>query len=394
MADAELCRFYSPDWLGALLVRSVGEIDPRSVLDLGSGGGCLTTAAARSWGAADFISVDLDASAGPRAAQQLVEFPLLRHRHINADVLRPNLSVELGMCDDSLDLVLSNPPYRSAVATDETSLILERCGLTEETLCRGVVPLDLLFLAQAIRLVRPGGRIGLIVPDSLVTGRHLRNVRSQLLTNHSIERVVQLPRRAFKGTDAQAYVIVIRKGWAPGPVCLEHSSRPSEDSILIAPELAVQRMDYDHYYYTKQPIQGTSLRDLGVTIKRGRISSNKLHTLSATFHTNAFPKLTDPPEIDLPQLEEEVLSSSDVVCQPNDILLARVDRRLEEKIAVVRSGRAHISDCVLRLRCPAGEVARVVTSLRSEQGRRQLTAQASGTGARHISAEALLSIRV
>lgn len=394
MADAELCRFYSPDWLGTLLIQSVGEISPRTVLDLGSGGGCLTAAAAKSWGAAEFISVDVDAAAGRRAAEQLAQFPSLRHRHINVDVLRPDLSVALGTADESLDLVLSNPPYRSAATTVETSLILKRCGLTEETPCRGVVPLDVLFLGQAIRMVRPGGRIGLIAPDSLVTGRHLKNVRAQLLARHSIERVVQLPRRAFKGTDAQAYIIIIRKGGVTGSVCLENAFSPPEKSILIPHKLAAERMDYGHYTNAELYSQGTSLRDLGVIIKRGRITSNRLHTLGSTFHTNAFPKLGDPPDIDLPQFDKENLSRNDVICEPSDILVARVDRRLEEKIAVIRSGGAHLSDCVFRLRCPDGETARVLTGLLSECGRLQLIAQASGTGARHISAEALLNVCV
>ena len=70
---------------------------------------------------------------------------------------------------------------------------------------------DLLFLAQNLRLLRRNGKLGLILPDGLITAEKFGRVRQALLRQHLIEQVVQLPRGVFKGTEAQTYLAVLSK---------------------------------------------------------------------------------------------------------------------------------------------------------------------------------------
>ena len=154
-------------------------------------------------------------------------------------------------------------------------------------------------------------------------------------------------------------------------------------------------MDYG-YYSAMAALDhtGLSLAALGVQIARGKLPSNQLDRASPSFHTNAFPDPNGPAELNLPSIEGVDDSTDGIICRSGDILLARVDRRFENKVAIVKSGGAFLSDCVLRLRCPKDEVSRVFRGLRSDGGRIQMAAMATGTGARHISKQSVLKIRV
>ena len=58
-----LGRYYTNSYVGTILVSSMGAISPEFVLDLGSGDGALTTAAAKIWQDARYYTVDIDENA-------------------------------------------------------------------------------------------------------------------------------------------------------------------------------------------------------------------------------------------------------------------------------------------------------------------------------------------
>ncbi len=392
-----LCRFDSPQWLGELLIDAIGAADPRRILDLGSGGGVLSLAALSRWRDSELVTVDVDAAAADEIQRMLPPGRAGSHRHLFMDVLEQLPAEPHGVSSGTIDLVLSNPPYRTARWTPTLGSILQRAGFPAPASICGDIPVDLIFLAQALHLVRAGGSLGLILPDSMISGVAMRPFRRALASRHRVIRVIQLPRRAFKGTDAQAYVVVVRRGGASSSVRLD---RLATDGTWLTPvhidlDAAEERMD--HAFHDRSSSRAAPgrvpLRDLDVEVTRGALNSKQIAASPLpTFHTSNFP-----PEpgtvIALPPVASEGPGRAPCAAA-GDILLARVDRRLERKIALVGSGEALISDCVLRLRCPEAVRARVLAGLLSVGGQEQLVAFTRGTGPRHIGVASLMDVMI
>lgn len=166
------------------------------------------------------------------------------------------------------------------------------------------------------------------------------------------------------------------------------------EPIEIAPSDGVQRLDYA-YHAAVKPQDKAALRldTIGTEISRGRATSVDVAVATdKIFHTCDFPKVAGASVVlDGGELSTDTPSNWAVA---GDILLARVDRRIEGKIAYVEQGGGPISDCILRIRVPETYRQRVLAGLVSSQGRSQLTARIRGTGARHVSATSLMGIVV
>jgi type I restriction enzyme M protein len=389
--NEKLCRFYSPVWLGELLVQTLPGLRPVSIVDLGSGPGSLSDAVAVRWPAAQITTVDID----PVVAR-LGLSALGRRAHVIRNVLADGLARGIGVEPRSIDLVISNPPYTRAPRNRSIDRVMNRAGLRGTVSGWTMVPVDLAFLAQALLLVRPGGTIAFVVPDTLISSEAMEPARRLLIENHCVETVIQLPRRTFGRTDALAFVLVIREGGRSDTIQLIAVSDAEnvETKVVIGPSDGAHRLDCLYHATSASGSARTSLADLGVAVTRGSSHSRQVASAKAKiFHTGDFPERPGDC-ISLGRTGDPAIASAGVIAEAGDILLARVDRRLERKVALVSEGAAEISDCVLRLRVPEQVRARVLAGLASEDGRRQMVATSRGTGPRHISHKAVLSIRV
>lgn len=104
------------------------------------------------------------------------------------------------------DIVLGNPPFLA------TSLVGSREELeTRFVTARGRYDFSSLFIEQAIRVLKPEGRLGLVVPNRLFRNRSGAPVRRLLTEESEIESIVDFG--STKPFDADAYVgfIVARK---------------------------------------------------------------------------------------------------------------------------------------------------------------------------------------
>ncbi|GHJ11132.1 DNA methyltransferase [Micromonospora humidisoli] len=113
-----------------------------------------------------------------------VENPDIRYR----DSLAENVSGE----SEKYSLILANPPFAGSLDYESTSGDLQRVVKTRKT--------ELLFLALFLRLLKPGGRAAVIVPDGVLFGssRAHRELRRTLVEEHRLDGVVKLPSGTFK----------------------------------------------------------------------------------------------------------------------------------------------------------------------------------------------------
>lgn len=113
-----------------------------------------------------------------------VEAPDLRYR----DSLSEGAGAEEGL----YSLILANPPFAGSLDYETTSKDLLKVVKTKKT--------ELLFLALFLRLLKPGGRAAVIVPDGVLFSSSTAHkaVRKILVEDQKLDAVIKLPSGAFK----------------------------------------------------------------------------------------------------------------------------------------------------------------------------------------------------
>jgi type I restriction enzyme M protein len=113
-----------------------------------------------------------------------VEAPDIRYRD--------SLSEGAGEEEGIYSLILANPPFAGSLDYETTAQNLLRVVKTKKT--------ELLFLALFLRLLRPGGRAAVIVPDGVLFGstKAHKEMRRILVEDQKLDGIVKLPSGVFK----------------------------------------------------------------------------------------------------------------------------------------------------------------------------------------------------
>lgn len=380
-----LNRFYTRKAMGALLVDQLGSFTPRNVLDLGAGEGTLSAAVGRRWKEAIAVTVDVDPDIVENLRKNLKDAGVQSHRHHICDVLEPTLPDSL-VEHGAFDLAVCNPPFFRPAWNRNFARILQRANLAGACPTIADVSAEILFLAQNLCMVRDGGKIALIAPDGLLTGWRMTEFRRALMAGHSIDCVVQLPNHSFHDTEARCFVLIITKNAGPTQQVklLRYDAVTGlSDRIMISADDAERRMDFDfHAFQANDEGRAATLRQLGADIKRGSVDTMVRKGANyATFHTSDYRfgqngTLFLDSDLGLPE------NCRLIVAEPGDILIARIDRSLHQKVAMVVSGRAVVTDCVYRVRVPSETRKAVFDALRSPAGAERLRSITKGVGAR------------
>ncbi|MBS1720441.1 MAG: SAM-dependent DNA methyltransferase [Armatimonadetes bacterium] len=110
----------------------------------------------------------------------------------------PNVTYKDALADEHsgdanrYTLVLANPPFAGSLDYENTAKDLLQIVKTKKT--------ELLFLALFLRILRPGGRAAVIVPDGVLFGSSTAHkaLRQMIVEDHKLDGVVSLPSGAFK----------------------------------------------------------------------------------------------------------------------------------------------------------------------------------------------------
>lgn len=391
--EDNLNAYYTRTEVGDLLSSVLDIKAPRTVLDLGAGEGSLSRAASDRWPDASCTTVDVVQEAADHLSEMFRQ-KKVSHRHHHWDVLTKELPS--GIEDETFDLAVCNPPFFKPVQSPDHLEILARAGLREACPSPSDNRAEILFLAQNLRLVRKGGTVALIAPDSLLTGDRFRAFRAAILDRYYVSCVMQLPGHSFHNTEARCFVLVLRKEPPEDHdiKLLRYQNTAALSPIWVSKSQAVERMDYDFHASSSDAEQGGfSLQDLRAEVRRGSFSTAQRKSLSeGIFHTTDFKSLqfgrVEFPGAPLPSKEKAVIAEA------GDILMARVDRSLHQKIAIVTKGRSAITDCVYRVRLPEEHQERVFNALRSTHGEQALLSATKGVSARLLGKAALLSLKL
>jgi type I restriction enzyme M protein len=174
---------------------------------------------------------------------------MLLHGVENPDIrYRDSLAQDHAGEEERYSLVLANPPFAGSLDYENTAKDLLRIVKTKKT--------ELLFLALFVRLLKPGGRAAVIVPDGVLFGSSTahKTLRRLLVEEQKLDAVISLPSGVFKpyasvsaaillftktnsgGTDNVWFYDVQADGWS-----LDDKRTPllSEDKLGPVPTVAL-----------------------------------------------------------------------------------------------------------------------------------------------------------
>lgn len=392
-----LGRYYTAPAISSALVAQIRGT-PSRVVDLASGQGSLTLAASYRWRHSSFITIDVDEGASKCLPQQLQEQGFAgRHSHHNWDALSGSRAIWLKRLRGQVDAALCNPPFQTSAWQGHFEEILSSAGLVKALPATSSVDAAVLFLAQNLNLVKPGGHIAIIVPDAVVSADRYRELRRELLRSHSVRKSIRLPRGAFAGTDALAHILVVEKGKATvDPVemfCLDSMGSPIGQRILVPKERAIDRMDAA--FQSEQSVRCTSRMTLGdvcIDIRRGAYHSRQVReSFLPVLHTTDIDIESRGKWLTLPEISYADGVTNAALADAGSILVARVGRTAALKVVGVEQGGIRISDCIFRISVQQEYAHAVLSQLSSERGRRWLDASSYGVAARVINKSHLLS---
>lgn len=148
----------------------------------------------------------------------------------------------------SFDVVLANPPFGARIVA--ASDVVQRTfalghawrrdgdlwARSEDLQTR--VPPQILFVERLLSLVRPGGRVGVVLPESLVSGKTTRHVVQYIRDAAHLRAVLGMPEELFKisgkgGTHTKVCALLLEKkspSTHPRPVFMAEAQWCGNDS--------------------------------------------------------------------------------------------------------------------------------------------------------------------
>jgi len=155
--------------------------------------------------------------------------------------------------EEKYSLILANPPFAGSLDYENTAKDLLAIVKTKKT--------ELLFLALFLRLLKPGGRAAIIVPDGVLFGssKAHKQLRQMLVEDQKLDAVISLPSGAFKpyagvstailiftktnsgGTDNVWFYNMLADGWS-----LDDKRQPllPDDKLGVSPAEALTEVEH------------------------------------------------------------------------------------------------------------------------------------------------------
>jgi type I restriction enzyme M protein len=105
---------------------------------------------------------------------------------------RDSLSEDHAGEEEKYSIVMANPPFAGSLDYESCAKDLLQIVKTKKT--------ELLFLALFLRLLKPGGRAAVIVPEGVLFGSSTahRTIRQKLVEEHKLEAVISMPSGVFR----------------------------------------------------------------------------------------------------------------------------------------------------------------------------------------------------
>lgn len=201
-----LNQYFTPPRVVKAILNEIPIKYCHSAVDPAVGAGAFLVEVLDRWPKCKVFGVDIDSKWVGYCRDKLP-----RGRFITADSLAEleyNAFTDEVLCEGEYGLVLGNPPFSSCYDRIRDRHILDRyhlgIGVTSQAI-------ELLFLEKFIRVCRPGGYIGIVLPHSLVTNSRDAEIRKFITELCQVRSVLEFPRHTFQFTSAKTVALVLQK---------------------------------------------------------------------------------------------------------------------------------------------------------------------------------------
>jgi type I restriction enzyme M protein len=401
-------QFFTPRSLVRAMVEIAAPAPSESVLDPACGtGGFLSETISylrRNKSAAqtgELVGVDKDQGLS-RLATAMLRVIAGQGAHIynfNSLDLREWLSHLAHSYEDHFDVILTNPPFGTKIGLDEERLlksfdfghvwVVTKDGQWGKT--NAILPSQdpqILFLEFCVRALKPGGRLGIVLPEGMFGNKSSGYIWDWLRERGEIFALLDCPRTTFQpGTDTKTNVLFFRKlrsdesrkGYTDVAVALHcgHDRRGRshrQSGELHADDFPFLATDFhrtpnerrmwrtvslaDHYYlvpryhhsnddYTPEEfelLRGALFATLGQLLERGLISVRKGHEIGSEAYGTG----------DIPFVRTSDIANFEISCDPTKAVSEEIyaryapEQRLEAgDILMVVDGRYRIGTTAL-----------------------------------------------
>jgi type I restriction enzyme M protein len=124
----------------------------------------------------------------------------------------PRSVYEKDVCE-TFDVVLSNPPFGVTLASDTQRTLSKTFTLSDKN------PSEALFIERAFQLLKPKGRLGVVLPESIFNAVDLMPVRLFLYRMFHIKAIIALPRNVFIDTPTLTSLLFAQKKTGDEIIC-------------------------------------------------------------------------------------------------------------------------------------------------------------------------------
>lgn len=205
--------YYTPDDLATFLCAWVLEIEPKRILEPSCGDGVFLRALRRA-GADETLAVtaiELDEVEAAKAKQRAKEVGLRESKIHPTDFLSWSLEMTR-KAEGTFDAVIGNPPfvryqYLPQPFQQKAEQIFRELRLPFTKHTNAWVP----FILASMRMLRPGGRLAMVVPAEIIHVMHAQSLRSYLGRECSRLVIVDPEKLWFEGTLQGAVLLMVEK---------------------------------------------------------------------------------------------------------------------------------------------------------------------------------------
>jgi type I restriction enzyme M protein len=240
--------FLTPDDVARMMVAVVDPPPDALVYDPACGSGTFLLEVVRHWRHGSAMKQDCPCRVwgSDKSARMLLlaQLNLLHSPEVTfsshlMDFIVPNGSSRKArewLKPNSVDVIFTNPPFGMTV--DARSLMgLDYRSAKQDGKLRKAVPSEVLFVERCLQMIRPGGTLAIVLPQSVLSNNQLAYARQAIGELGYLTGVVALPPETFaaSGTQITTSAVFFRK----------HEAGASLDIRVKVPVLRVRNVGYD-----------------------------------------------------------------------------------------------------------------------------------------------------
>ncbi|MBM3149084.1 MAG: SAM-dependent DNA methyltransferase, partial [Chloroflexi bacterium] len=155
------------------------------------------------------------------------------------------------------DIILTNPPFGSKIPIDDPH-VLEQFELAKFEMEGGVrrasMPPEQLFIERCLYLLKPAGRVAIVLPDSILSNPGLTFIRRWILKRARVIASVDLPQVTFEPyTGTQTSILLLQKKTRQEMMLEQELGRPRDYEVFMTTPEAVGHDRRGETLYLRTP---------------------------------------------------------------------------------------------------------------------------------------------